>query len=74
LIDAMRRWRRYDQKRASFQRIPPRRVVAVSLRPADDSHAIIETKNRLTKALADYEIRFFDSRTHPLGQDGLQIQ
>lgn len=73
LIDAMRKWKRYDQKRASFQRIPTRRVVAVSLRPSNDPHAIIETKSRLTKALADYEVRFFDSRTHPLGQDGLQI-
>jgi Domain of unknown function (DUF4917) len=74
LIDAMWKWKRYDQKRASFQRIPSRRVVAVSLRPTNDSHSIIDTKCRLTKALADYEVRFFDSRSHPLGQDGLQIK
>lgn len=74
LIEAMKKWKRYDQKRASFQRIPSRRVVAFSLRPTNDSHDVIETKSRLTKALADYEVRFFDSRTHPLGQAGLQIK
>lgn len=73
LLDAMRKWRRYDQQRMQFQAVPARRIVAISVRPGDDPHAIIDTKSRLTKALSDYEVRFFDSRTHPLGKDGLQI-
>jgi len=73
LLDAMRKWKRYDQQRMSFQRVPPRRVVAISVRPGGDPHTVIDTKSRLTRALPDYDLRFFDSRTHPLGQDGLQI-
>jgi hypothetical protein len=73
LLGAMRNWKRYDQKRKSFQNVPSRRVVAVSVRPGPDPHTVIELKSRLTKALSDYEVRFFDSRTHPLGQDSLQI-
>jgi hypothetical protein len=73
LLDAMRKWKRYDQERKSFQPVPARRVVAVSVRPGDDHHAVIDLKNRLTKTFSDYEVRFFDSRTHPLGKDGMQI-
>jgi hypothetical protein len=69
----MRKWKRYDQQRMQFQAVPNRRIVAISVRPGDDPHAIIDTKSRLSKALSDYEVRFFDSRTHPLGKDGLQI-
>ena len=68
LIDAMRKWKRYDEKRARFQDVPSCRIVAVSMRPQNDSHAIIDTKSRLTKALPDYQVRFFDSESHPLGQ------
>lgn len=73
LIEAMRKWKRYDQQRKSFQFVPSQRVVAVSVCSGGDSHAVIELKSRLTKVLSDYEVRFFDSRTHPLGQDGLKI-
>lgn len=73
LLDAMRKWKRYDEQRKSFQSVPNRRVVAISVFPGEDPHAVIELKSRLTKALSDYEIRFFDSRSHPLGGDGLQI-
>jgi hypothetical protein len=73
LLDAIRKWKRYDQQRMSFQTVPSRRVVAISVRAANDAHAVIDLKSRLTKALSDYEVRFFDSRTHPLGRDGLRI-
>jgi hypothetical protein len=69
LIDAMKKWKRYDQRRRSFQVVPDRRVVAVSVRPDGDSNSIIEMKSRLGAALPDYDLRFFDSRTHPLGDD-----
>jgi hypothetical protein len=69
----MRKWKRYDQQRMSFQAVPSRRVVAISVRPTNDAHAVIDFKSRLTKALSDYEVRFFGSRTHPLGGDELQI-
>ena len=58
----MRKWKRYDQKRASFQRIPSRRVVAVSLRPTNDPHAVIETKSRLTRGM--WQITRSGSSTH----------
>lgn len=73
LLDAMRKWKRYDQQRFLFQQIPSKRIVAISVRPGNDPHVIIEFKSRITKVLSDYEVRFFDSRTHPLGVDGLQI-
>lgn len=69
LLDAMQKWNRYEQQQA----VPTRRMIAVSVRPSGESHAIIDFKNRLSKALSDYEVRFFDSRTHPLGQTELQI-
>jgi Domain of unknown function (DUF4917) len=73
LIDAIRKWKRYDQQRKSFQAVPRRRIVALSIRSGDDPHSIIELKSRLTNVFSDYEVRFFDSRTHPLGQERLQI-
>jgi hypothetical protein len=73
LVDAIKKWKRYDQRRYSFQSVPAQRVIAVSVRPGDTPHAVIELKSRLSVALADYELRFFDSRTHPLGHDSLQI-
>jgi hypothetical protein len=66
LIDAIRKWKRYDQRRKQFQRVPDRRVVAVSVLPDGDSDRIIQFKSRLGKAFADYEVSFFDSTTHPL--------
>lgn len=73
LLNAMGKWKRYDQRRKAYQKIPSRRVVAVSVRPDGSSHDIIDLKSRLMKSLPDYELRFFDSRTHPLGDDALQI-
>lgn len=73
LIDAIRKWRRYDPRRRSFQSVPDRRVIAVSVRPDDNPRSIIELKSRLAVALADYDVRFFDSRTHPLGDDKLRV-
>ncbi len=73
LIEAMRKWKRYDQRRMSFQAVPHTRVVAVSVRSGSDPHDVIELKSRLTKALSDYHVRFFDSLTHPLWQDWLRI-
>jgi hypothetical protein len=74
LIAAMQKWKRYDQQRKSFQLVPSHRVVAISVFPGDDPYAIIELKNRLTKLLPSYELRFFDSRTHPLGLPEMQIR
>jgi hypothetical protein len=48
-------------------------VVAVSVPPDRDSLDVISLKNRLMKDLPGYQVRFFNSRTHPLGEDGCQI-
>lgn len=71
LIDAMRKWKRYDQQRKQFQRVPDSRVIAISVLPDGDSDRIIRIKSRLGKDLKDYDVRFFDSTTHPLG--GLKL-
>lgn len=66
LVDAMRKWKRYDQRRKRFQDVPDHRVIAISILPDGDSDRIIQMKSRLRKALSDYEVMFFDSNTHPL--------
>jgi hypothetical protein len=71
LIEAMVRWQRYDQKR--LQGRAHRRVIAISMHPTTDEHQIIAEKSRLKKALAAYEVHFFDSTTHPLGDPSLQL-
>jgi len=68
LIDAMRKWKRYDQRRKQFQAVPNRRVIAISVFPDGDSDRIIQLKSRLGRALSDYDVRFFDSSTHPLAE------
>ena len=66
LVDAMRKWKRYDQRRKQLQHVPDRRVVAISVLPDGDSDRIIQLKSRLGKALSDYDVKFFDATTHPL--------
>ena len=66
LVDAMRKWKRYDQRRKKFQHVPDRRVIAISVLPDGDSDRIIQMKSRLGKALSDYDVKFFDATTHPL--------
>jgi len=68
LVDAMVRWERYDQRRKSFQNVPTRRIVAFSVLPTTASADIIALKARLAKALPKYELKYFDSTTHPLAQ------
>jgi hypothetical protein len=65
LIDAIRKWKRYDQKRMKFQQVPERRVIAISVLPQSDSHTIIQFKSRLGRELGDYNVRFFDAKTNP---------
>ncbi len=74
LIDAMVRWERYDQcrrhdpHRKSSQKIPDKRVIAVSVLPTTVGSDVISLKARLAKALPKYEIRYYDATTHPLAQ------
>lgn len=68
LIDAMVRWKRYDQRRKSFQNVPWKRVIAFSVLPTMLGTDVVSLKARLAKALPDYELKYFDSTTHPLGQ------
>src|SRR5262249_62242669 len=39
LLDAMRKWKRYDQQRMSFQTVPNRRMVAISVRTETENDA-----------------------------------
>ncbi|APW62394.1 DUF4917 family protein [Paludisphaera borealis] len=72
LVEAMKKWRRYDQKRHRGNTI--RRVIAFSMVPWEDETQIIAQKVRLRRELADhYELYFFDSTTHPLGADSLRV-
>jgi hypothetical protein len=66
LLDAMRKWKRYDQRRKPFQRVPDRRVIAISVLPSRGCDHIIQFKSRLKKVLSDYDVAFFDATTHPL--------
>jgi len=69
LLDGMCKWKRYDEQRKSFQTVPSGRVIAISVRPSNDDFAIIDLKSRLIRSLPPgYDVRFFDSCTHPLGQ------
>lgn len=68
LVDAMVRWERYDQRRKSFQNVPTRRILAFSVLPTTTGADIIALKARLAKALPKYELKYFDSTTHPLAQ------
>jgi len=72
LIDAMRKWRRYDQKRLRGRTI--RRVIAVSMVPWKDGYDIVLEKTRLRRELGEYyELHFFNSETHPLGNPLLSL-
>lgn len=68
LIEAMVRWERYDQRRKSFQSIPSKRVVALSVLPTMMSSDVISLKARMAKALPKYELKYFDATTHPLAK------
>ena len=72
LIEAMKKWRRYDQKRHRGSAI--RRLVAFSMLPDVDDADIIAEKVRLRRELGDYyELYFFDSTTHPLGDESMRV-
>lgn len=72
IIDAINKWRRYDQMRMAGGSI--RRVIALSVYPGDGTaHDIVAFKTRIAKALPNYELKFFDSTTHPLGKPELQV-
>lgn len=70
ILDAMTNWKRYDQGR--FKGKAPRRKLAISMLPGPSS-TIISEKNRLTAALSDCDVQFFDATTHPLGEARLRI-
>lgn len=71
IIDAMKRWTRYDQKR--FHGRTKERTIAFSIHPSMSSGAIIEYKSRIQKSLSRYKLRYFNSETHPLGSADLRI-
>jgi hypothetical protein len=70
ILDAMRNWYRYDRSRSTH--LPARRV-AISMHPGMDRTAIIGEKNRLMAALPHCELFFFDSSTHPLGDQSMTL-
>lgn len=71
ITDAINKWRRYDQKRFAGRTI--RRVIAISMLPTMDPHIIIQEKTRLHRELGNYELRFFNSQTHPLGTGAFAV-
>jgi hypothetical protein len=71
ILDAMKQWRQYDKLRLGPDS-PPRKI-AISIFPRIGSAAIIATKNRIQSELAECDLLFFDSATHPLGDSRLAI-
>jgi hypothetical protein len=67
ILDAMKQWQRYDKSRLGDEATP--RQIAISVYPETDSSQIIAEKSRLQKELRGYHVYFFDSTTHPLGNN-----
>ena len=65
ILDAIKQWQRYDRFRLGDEATP--REIAISIHPSVGSAEIIAEKNRLLEQLRGYEVFFFDSTTHPLG-------
>ena len=71
LLNAINKWRRYDQRRMAGGHV--HRLVSISVYPGMGSAEIIALKNRLIAALPQCEVLFFDSTTCPLGLPEIQI-
>ncbi len=71
ILDAMKQWRKYDNWRLG--RDMPARKIAISIYPTIGSTAIIALKNRVNTELRDCDVLFFDSTTHPLGDQSLTV-
>lgn len=50
-----------------------KRKIAVSIYPTSDKKHVMAEKGRIVKALAEHDVVFFDSTTHPLGDPALHI-
>lgn len=63
-----------DQHILAALNTEPRRTIALSVYPEGlTEEEIVGFKIRMSQALDRHRLRFFDSRTHPLGDPGLRI-